>query len=251
MFTLLAKMSTSILLITSFHNCSAVENVHYVLINNQFPKITRVTYENKTKKQQIKKVLKNTYIKPVETNKKDISAKEANKLINHKAFGKSLKQAKVNKPVKKVIKKKIVKLDKPVVYKKAVSAKKPVVRENKPATAVKTVKSKASVSKPAQTAQNGHTVTMSVSAYTSQQGIGNGLKCADGTVPIQGITIAAGSKYPFGTKMLINGHIYTVHDRGGAIGDSNIDLFMNSETAAKNFGRQELQVTVLPTSYPY
>lgn len=65
---------------------------------------------------------------------------------------------------------------------------------------------------------------------------------ASGTTATAGRTIAASSKYPFGTQMVINGNVYTVEDRGGAIGGNRIDIFFDSHDAALQFGRQTLDV---------
>ena len=41
---------------------------------------------------------------------------------------------------------------------------------------------------------------------------------------------------PFGTKLLINGNVYTVEDRGTPYG--HVDIFFNSHSAALQFGSQ-------------
>ena len=51
--------------------------------------------------------------------------------------------------------------------------------------------------------------------------------------------------FPFGTKIVIDGHTYTVQDRGGAINGNRIDIYFDSHQAALNFGRQTKTVTVL------
>ena len=60
---------------------------------------------------------------------------------------------------------------------------------------------------------------------------------ASGTKATAGRTIAAGpSKLPFGTKVVINGHTYTVEDRGGAIRGNRIDVFFSSHAKALEWG---------------
>lgn len=55
-----------------------------------------------------------------------------------------------------------------------------------------------------------------------------GRKCADTiNYPVEGVTIAADPSIPFGTKLLINGNVYTVQDRGGAIKGKVLDVFIN------------------------
>ena len=57
---------------------------------------------------------------------------------------------------------------------------------------------------------------------------------ASGTYATQGRTIATGGQFPFGTKLVINGNVYTVEDRG--VGNGVIDIFFNSHQEALNFG---------------
>lgn len=68
---------------------------------------------------------------------------------------------------------------------------------------------------------------------------------AMGTKATQGRTIAASSKFAFGTKLSINGHVYTVEDRGGAITGNKIDIYMNSHSAALAWGVKYLPVTTV------
>ena len=62
---------------------------------------------------------------------------------------------------------------------------------------------------------------------------------ASGTRATAGRTIAADtSVLPFGTEVVINGQVYTVEDRGGAIQGNRIDVYFNSHQDALQFGRQ-------------
>lgn len=56
---------------------------------------------------------------------------------------------------------------------------------------------------------------------------------ASGAKATQGRTVAMGG-VPLGTKIRINGTVYTVEDRGTVYG--HVDIFKNSHQAAKNFG---------------
>ena len=71
-----------------------------------------------------------------------------------------------------------------------------------------------------------------------------GCLTASGTVPQAGRTIAC-NFLPFGTRVLINGHEYIVEDTGGALGNSVIDIFVNSEEEAIQLGRQRAIVQIL------
>lgn len=68
---------------------------------------------------------------------------------------------------------------------------------------------------------------------------------SSGSRAIQGVTVAAPSKFAFGTKLNIGGHTYTVQDRGGAIKGNKIDIFMNTHAQALAFGIKYLPVTVV------
>lgn len=66
-----------------------------------------------------------------------------------------------------------------------------------------------------------------------------------GTRATAGRTVAASSKFSFGTKLNVNGHIYTVEDRGGAISGNKIDIFVNSHAEALAWGVKYLPVSVV------
>ncbi len=65
---------------------------------------------------------------------------------------------------------------------------------------------------------------------------------ASGTHVTAGRTIAAPSNFAFGTELIINGHTYTVEDRGGAIKGNRIDIYFESHEEALRFGVQYLEV---------
>ena len=67
---------------------------------------------------------------------------------------------------------------------------------------------------------------------------------AMGTRAAAGRTVAASAKFAFGTKLNINGHIYTVEDRGGAINGNKIDIYVNSHAEALAWGVRYLPVSV-------
>jgi 3D (Asp-Asp-Asp) domain-containing protein len=87
--------------------------------------------------------------------------------------------------------------------------------------------------------------SMSVSAYTN----------AGGAPPYQGLTasgvqtvpqtVACGPSFRFGTVFIIDGRGYICQDRGGAITDGHLDLWMADEAAALEWGRQEKWVIVV------
>ena len=68
---------------------------------------------------------------------------------------------------------------------------------------------------------------------------------ASGTKATAGRTVAASSKFAFGTKLNIGGHIYTVEDRGGAVKGNKIDIFVNTHAEALAWGVRYLTVSVV------
>ena len=90
--------------------------------------------------------------------------------------------------------------------------------------------------------------TMSVSAYC------NDTRAADD--PLYGVmasgertfdgAVACGPSYAFGTLFWVPGVGWTVcADRGGAISDGHLDLWVETEADALKWGRQELEVEVV------
>ncbi|MDR0979161.1 MAG: G5 domain-containing protein [Lachnospiraceae bacterium] len=92
--------------------------------------------------------------------------------------------------------------------------------------------------------------TMNASAYCACLkccGKTNGIT-SSGAKAMAWYTLAAGKSYPVGTIMYIpalknkpNGGWFVVQDRGGAISDSKIDIYLNTHTDAINFGRKNLE----------
>lgn len=68
---------------------------------------------------------------------------------------------------------------------------------------------------------------------------------ASGTRATAGRTIAAPARFAFGTKLSLNGKVYTVEDRGGAINGNRIDLYVNSHAEALAWGVRYLPVSVV------
>lgn len=94
---------------------------------------------------------------------------------------------------------------------------------------------------------------MNCSAYTAYEGgkaVGSSGfgRTASGAYVQQWYTIAAGKGLPFGTKVYIpyfkdkpNGGWFVVQDRGGAITDNRIDIYMETKSECTSFGRRNLE----------
>lgn len=65
---------------------------------------------------------------------------------------------------------------------------------------------------------------------------------ASGAKAVEGVTIAAPKNLPFGTKILIEDHEYTVQDRGGAITGNRIDVYFDTHQEALEFGVQYKEI---------
>ncbi|MED4883102.1 3D domain-containing protein [Bacillus smithii] len=69
---------------------------------------------------------------------------------------------------------------------------------------------------------------------------------ASGAKVQEGVTVACPRSMPFGTKLKIEGLGYrTCQDRGGAIVEGRIDVYMDSTSKAQQFGKQRLKVEIL------
>ena len=69
---------------------------------------------------------------------------------------------------------------------------------------------------------------------------------ATGTPVIEGQTIAVDpSVIPYGTKVIINGHIFTAEDCGGAIKGNRIDIYVNDHNRANALGVNYADVYLL------
>lgn len=87
-----------------------------------------------------------------------------------------------------------------------------------------------------------HLGNFTLTAYCSCPvccGVWSGGPTASGAMPVQGKTVAMGG-IPFGTRLIINGEIYTVEDRGTPYG--HVDIYMNNHQDACVFGRQQADV---------
>ena len=70
-------------------------------------------------------------------------------------------------------------------------------------------------------------------------------RTASGTVATAGRTVAASAALPFGTQVNINGHTYTVEDRGGAIKGNKIDIYFSTHAEALAWGVRYLPVEIV------
>lgn len=98
------------------------------------------------------------------------------------------------------------------------------------------------------TSSDGSTRIMRVTAYCPCSKCcgkwANGIT-AIGTTAKAGRTVAAPPGYAFGTKLLINGKVYVVEDRGGAIKGNRLDMYVNTHAEALRWGVKYLPVKIV------
>jgi 3D (Asp-Asp-Asp) domain-containing protein len=89
--------------------------------------------------------------------------------------------------------------------------------------------------------------TINASAYTaSADECGNDKGITASGIKVHKGTIACPSKFPFGTKLSIEGMgTFVCEDRGGAIKGNRIDIYMPTKKEAFQFGRQKLVAEVV------
>lgn len=99
-------------------------------------------------------------------------------------------------------------------------------------------------------------VTLNASAYTASTcgkapGSAGYGRTASGAYASAWCTVAAGSGYPMGTIIYIpyfanmpNGGWFVVQDRGGAISNNKLDIYMNTYNECISFGRRNLECYV-------
>ncbi|AFA47558.1 3D domain-containing protein [Acetobacterium woodii] len=85
-------------------------------------------------------------------------------------------------------------------------------------------------------------MTIQCTAYTA-----TGNATASGVMPTANHTVATWSGLPFGTKIYIpaTGITYTVEDRGGAVTQGIVDIYMNTYEECIQFGRQNLEAYII------
>lgn len=69
---------------------------------------------------------------------------------------------------------------------------------------------------------------------------------ASGKAPIQGVTVAASRKIPFGSHIRIQGltNDFIVQDRLAKRYDNRVDIYFDKHSDARAFGKQLKQITI-------
>lgn len=122
-----------------------------------------------------------------------------------------------------------------------------IVQVQKKITSRASTTNRATATETTQTATSGKSIGVyKITGYCSCSkccGKATG-RTASGTVATAGRTVAASAALPYGTKLNINGHTYTVEDRGGAIKGNKIDIYFSSHAQALAWGVKYLPVEI-------
>lgn len=83
-----------------------------------------------------------------------------------------------------------------------------------------------------------------ISAYCSCNSCSGGHKYTySGTLPKENHTISADlDRFPLGTKLYIDGIVYTVEDMGGSIVDDRLDIYFPTHETALAYGLKDVEV---------
>lgn len=76
---------------------------------------------------------------------------------------------------------------------------------------------------------------------------GWGRHTATGAIAASRHTIAVDPKViPYGSRVLINGVVYTAEDRGGGVKGNHIDIFFDTHSETRQYGTRSAEVFLLP-----
>lgn len=76
-------------------------------------------------------------------------------------------------------------------------------------------------------------------------------RTASGIFPRPGRTCAASRNIEFGTKMVIDGHVYIVEDRLAKRFDNRVDIYFATHKAAQRFGKKTNTVNIVEKDKTY
>ena len=105
--------------------------------------------------------------------------------------------------------------------------------------------SKITETEPEETAVPGRSYgTFKISAYCGCEACSGGhLYTYSGAVPKEDHTISADlDQFPLGTKLLIDGIIYTVEDKGSGVVENHLDIYFDTHEEALDYGLQKVEV---------
>ena len=94
--------------------------------------------------------------------------------------------------------------------------------------------------------------TFKISAYCGCEACSGGhLYTYSGAVPKEDHTISADlDQFPLGTKLLIDGIIYTVEDKGSGVVENHLDIYFDTHKEALDYGLQK-KGRALSSRFPF
>ena len=86
--------------------------------------------------------------------------------------------------------------------------------------------------------------TFSSSAYCSCTSCSGGhARTYSGTIPKENHTVAADlAYYPIGTKLMVDGTVYTVEDMGSGVVGNHLDFYFDTHAEALAYGMKDVEV---------
>ena len=87
------------------------------------------------------------------------------------------------------------------------------------------------------------TTNILIAVVTAYVATGN--PCANGKMPVAGVTVALPRAYPLGSRVEIDGHWYSGEDRTAKRFDGRFDVFMESRAEAVKWGKKKMRVVVV------
>lgn len=74
-----------------------------------------------------------------------------------------------------------------------------------------------------------------------------GKRTSTGAIPRSGHTVAVDPRViPYGTKLMINGIVYTAEDCGGGVKGKHIDIYYDTHSQAQQHGSRSMEVFLVP-----
>ncbi|MGZ9868238.1 3D domain-containing protein [Priestia endophytica] len=216
---------------------------------------TQKKYEKKVKKQQeeikaLKKVNKDQEVK-IETNTQGVS--DTNKKIDEtevslrrqiKQVEEEIEQEKKAKEEQQKKQEKVKKEVEVVKQEPKVEAKSVVKKEETKQITNNNIEKEADSSLKTFDAEVTFYTANAESTGKSVGDTGYGIT-ASGAQVRSGMVAMDNSIYPFGTKVRINGTVYTNCDTGGAISGNRIDIYVPTVSQAQQLGRQTVKAEIV------
>jgi 3D (Asp-Asp-Asp) domain-containing protein len=88
-------------------------------------------------------------------------------------------------------------------------------------------------------------IMVTITSYSPKETCKGKCIMADGKEPVEGVSIACPREIKLGTKVVIEGHIYTCSDRTHLRYNGRYDIYKDDYSEAKDFGIKNMEITLL------